>query len=111
MYGTDKEKITDAAKRMERIMRLRGVSGYFVIAKGEESSEHITLGDNQMIQPEMDNDSIGFIINLNPKLITREQAVYKIREIGEIGSSANRIQIGIKKFAGHFEKILKAKLS
>lgn len=110
LYGTDDEKLDDAHKRIERIMRLRGVSGYFVIALGDQNREHVAFHGKTFLEADLDHESIAFQTNMNPSAISQEQAINTLNELSEIGSSAHKISLGIQKFAKHFEKIIKDKL-
>ena len=109
LYGTDTEKLDDAIKRIKRIMRLRGVSGFVVIAIGDQNREHIAFDGKTFLEAEIDQESINFQTHLDPRSVTEEQGIDTIKELGEIGNSTHRISLGIQKFVKHFEKIMKGK--
>jgi hypothetical protein len=111
LYGTDTEKLDDANKRIQRIMKLRGVSGYFVISLGDKSREHIAFHGKTFLDADLDNESIAFQTNMDPRAVSPDQGVNTIRELSEIANSAHKISLGIQKFAKHFEKIMKDKLN
>ena len=107
-YATDQEKLDDAIKRIERIMRLRGVSGFAVVTIGDKSKDHFTLGDQTIIQTKRDKDAVMFMANFNSKTQTIDQATKTLNELAEIGGKVYPIAQSVEKFLKHLPGMLKS---
>ena len=111
IYGTDKEKVDDAMMRIERIMRLRGISGHVVIASGKESKDLFRLADESFITHNKDARSMLFIVEMNLKKINPVAAMKTIEEFSSIGEKSSKIGLAIEKFMEAFAGQLKKKFS
>jgi len=110
-YATDKEKVDDAMMRIERIMRLRGVSGYVVITSSRETNEHFRLNDDSFIKYKKHSDSMAFMVEMDSRKINPDQAMKTIEELSHAGESAKKVGLAIEQFINVFADRLKKKFS
>lgn len=110
-YSTDKEKVDDAMMRIQRIMRLRGVSGHVIITSGDECQEHFRLANDSFLTHEKNESSRLFAVEMNPKKVTRDVAIKTMKEIDNIGRESFKLGESIKAFMAAFSDKLKNNFS
>ena len=97
--------------RCQRIMRLRGVSGFLVITSGKVQKEHFQLNDDSFIKHKKDENSMLFMVEINRSEINPDQAMKTVEELSRTGQAAKQIGLAIERFMEAFADQLKTKFS